>query len=253
MQGHGLIQPAISKKLVKTLLAKLHGLLEFRWEVSIYLQCALLYQTVNVSKQRPKPLVPALAARQKCWPAVVPRRYGIGHIGGDATVTIGGRTRPNGTDLGKISSHLTGKKSPRAMHRASYISQTLKLDEVIKRTTFYDQVIWIIDATRRPTDRTQFAQMLEYNYSERFDGVDIYTVHHKETRLLKEWGSLGRIVGFDYGGDNLCLLTAAQGHNRYLFDFPKAEFSKSIIEGKPLPVVQFGKPTQRRYRRRRAY
>ena len=92
--------------------------------------------------------------------------------------------------------------------------------------------------------------MLEYNYPERFDGVDIYTVHYRENRLLKEWGSLGQFVGFDYGGDNLCLLTAAQGHNRYLFDLPKIEFVRLVTEGKPLPVVQFGKPVQHRYRRR---
>lgn len=148
--------------------------------------------------------------------------------------------------------HIADIKTPQGL-TIEFQHSAIKLDEVIKRTTFYNQVIWIIDATRRPTDLTQYAQMLEYNSPQRFDGVDIYTVHHKETRLLKEWGSLGRIVGLDYGGDNLSLLTAAQGYNRYLFDFPKAEFSKSIIDGKPLPVVQFGKSTQHRYRRRRGY
>jgi hypothetical protein len=114
-------------------------------------------------------------------------------------------------------------------------------------------VIWIIDGTRRPTDLIQYERMFSENRAERFDGVDIYTVYCEESRLLKEWGSLGRIVGFDFGGDNLCLLTASQGRSRYLFDFPKAEFAKSITEGSPLPVVQFAKPTQRGYRRRRRF
>jgi len=127
----------------------------------------------------------------------------------------------------------------------------IKPEEVAKRTKFYDKVIWIVDANRRPTDRAQYERMLSENYPERFDGVDIYTVYYEETRLLKEWGSLGRIVGFDFGGENLCLLTAAQGRYRYLFDFPKAEFAKLIIEGKQLPKVQFGKSIQRGYRRRR--
>jgi len=124
---------------------------------------------------------------------------------------------------------------------------------VEKRTNFYGQVIWIIDGTRRPTDLIQYERMFSENRAERFDGVDIYTVYCEEARLLKEWGSLGRIVGFDFGGDNLCLLTVSQGRSRYLFDFPKAEFAKSITEGSPLPVVQFAKPTQRGYRRRRRF
>ena len=123
--------------------------------------------------------------------------------------------------------------------------------EVAKRTNFYDQVIWIVDANRRATDLTQYERMLSEHYPERFDGVEIYTVYCEETRLLKDWGSLGRIVGFDFGGENLCLLTAAQGRSRYLFDFPKAEFARLVTEGKPLPKVQFGHPNQRGYQRRR--
>jgi hypothetical protein len=129
----------------------------------------------------------------------------------------------------------------------------IKPDEVKRRTSFYGQVIWIIDGTRRPSDMTQYERMLSENYPERFDGVDIYTVYCEETRLLKEWGSLGKIVGFDFGGENLCMLTAAQGRSRYLFDFPKVEFARLISEGRPLPVVQFAEPTQRSYRRRRRF
>lgn len=123
--------------------------------------------------------------------------------------------------------------------------------EVAKRTSFYDQVIWIVDATRRATDLTQYERMLSEHHPERFDGVDIYTVYCEETRLLKDWGSLGRIIGFDFGGENLCLLTAYQGGNRYLFDFPKTEFARLVTEGRPLPVVQFGQPSRRGYKGRR--
>ncbi len=148
--------------------------------------------------------------------------------------------------------HIADIKTPEGL-TIEFQHSAIKPDEIVKRTAFYDQVIWIIDATRRPTDAKQYAQMLEYSYSERFDGVDIHTVYVEETRLLKEWGSLGRIVGFDYGGDNLFLLTAAQGRRRYLFDFPKLEFVQSIIEGKPLPRVQFGEPVRSRYPRRRRF
>jgi hypothetical protein len=147
--------------------------------------------------------------------------------------------------------HIADIKTPNGLV-IEFQHSAIKPDEVEKRTNFYGQVIWIIDGTRRPTDLIQYERMFSENRAERFDGVDIYTVYCEESRLLKEWGSLGRIVGFDFGGDNLCLLTASQGRSRYLFDFPKAEFAKSITEGSPLPVVQFAKPTQRGYRRRRS-
>ena len=84
---------------------------------------------------------------------------------------------------------------------------------------------------------------------QRFDGVDIYTVYILDTRLLKAWGSLERFIGFDFGGDSLCLLTAAQHDWRYLFDFPKEKFVRSGIAGEPLPRVLFGKPVKRGLRR----
>ena len=129
--------------------------------------------------------------------------------------------------------HIADIKTPYGLV-IEFQHSAIKSDEVRKRTDFYGQVIWIIDGTR-------------------FDGVDIYTVYCEETRLLKEWGSLGKIVGFDFGGENLCLLTAAQGRSRYLFDFPKVEFARLISEGRPLPVVQFAEPTQRGYRGRRRF
>lgn len=148
--------------------------------------------------------------------------------------------------------HIADIKTPYGLV-IEFQHSAIKLDEVEKRTVFYGQIIWIVDGNRRPTDRIQYERMLSENYPQRIDGVDIYTVHYKETRLLKEWGSLGKIVGFDFGGENLCLLTATQGMSRYLFNFPKAEFAKLIAEGKPLPVVQFGKPAQRGYHRRRRF
>lgn len=157
---------------------------------------------------------------------------------------------PARDDAGEL--HIADVKTPYGLV-VEFQHSAIKPDEVRKRTVFYDKVIWIIDATRRSSDRVQYERMLSDHRPQRFDGVEIYTVWYQEIRLLKEWGSLGRFVGFDFGGENLCLLTAAQGSSRYLFDFPKAEFSRSIIEGKPIPQVQFEKPTQRGYRSRRRY
>lgn len=129
----------------------------------------------------------------------------------------------------------------------------IKPEEVIKRSEFYQNIIWIIDGTRRPTDIDQHKRMLTETYPQRFDGVDIYSVHFKSTRLLADWGSIGRIVGFDFGGDTICLLTAAQDMTRYLFDFPKSEFIRLINGNLALPKVQFGPPVATSYRIRRRF
>lgn len=127
----------------------------------------------------------------------------------------------------------------------------IKPEEVEKRTKFYDKIVWVVDGTRRSTDLKQYELMLQENRSEIFDGVKIYTVWEAETRLLKEWGSIGRFVGFDFGGDTLCLLTAAQNNSRYLFDYPKDAFVDALTKGHPLPRVVFERPRTRGYRRRR--
>ncbi len=148
--------------------------------------------------------------------------------------------------------HIADIKSPNGLV-IEFQHSAIKPNEVQKRTQFYNNVIWIIDGNRRPTDRTQYERMLSENRPERFDGVDIYDVYCEETRLLKEWGSLRKIVGFDFGCDSLFLRTAGQGQSRYLFDYPKAEFTRLVTEGKQLPTVQFGKPVQHGYSRRRRF
>jgi competence protein CoiA len=129
----------------------------------------------------------------------------------------------------------------------------IKLEEVIKRTDFYQNVIWIVDGTRRHTDLDQYKKMLINVHPKRFDEVDIYSVHFKSIRLLAEWGSIGRIVGFDFGGDTIFLLTAEQKETKYLFNLPKSEFIRFINGNLALPKVQFGPPVATSYRRRRFF
>ena len=123
--------------------------------------------------------------------------------------------------------------------------------EVVTRTRFYGNIVWIINGTRRKSDLPQYREMVSYHYPKRFDGVDVYTVHAHETRLLKEWGSIVPYVGFDFGGDTLCLLTNGQNRLRYLFDIQKDKFAKMIAAKEPLPFVLLGQPNRNQYRRRR--
>ncbi|MBY6164878.1 hypothetical protein KUW14_03365 [Pseudooceanicola nitratireducens] len=127
----------------------------------------------------------------------------------------------------------------------------IKPAEVVTRTRFYGNIVWIINGTRRKSDLPQYREMISYHRPQRFGGVDIYTVYAHETRLLKEWGSIVPYVGFDFGDDTLCLLTNGQSELRYLFNIQKDKFAKMIAEKEPLPVVVLGQPKSNRYRWRR--
>ena len=85
--------------------------------------------------------------------------------------------------------HIADIKTPYGLV-IEFQHSAIKPDEVEKRTNFYGRVIWIVDGTRRPTDPVQYERMLSENYPERFDGVDIYTVHCEE-RCAEKLTALG--------------------------------------------------------------
>ncbi len=92
--------------------------------------------------------------------------------------------------------HIADIKTPYGLV-IEFQHSAIKPEEVKKRTIFYDQVIWIVDGTRRPTDLTQYERMLSENYPERFDGVDIYTVFTRKlgfSRNGDHWAGLSDLI-----------------------------------------------------------
>lgn len=76
----------------------------------------------------------------------------------------------------------------------------LKSEERQARNDFYSKLVWVVDGTRRPTDKKQFEKIL--NESNRLPtNIPIIKPHFPdECRLLKEWSIGGSLVFFDFSG-----------------------------------------------------
>ena len=130
----------------------------------------------------------------------------------------------------------------------------IKPVEARTRTRFHNPMFWVVDGTRRKTDRKQFA-------TAQADGVKhptkdglVEQLWVYDSRLLKEWVHVGVIVAFDFGEDTVWLLRRVKGDWAYGFAYPKRSLVENIIKGTPIPDVLFGKPVRQTvpYRRRRA-
>ena len=74
----------------------------------------------------------------------------------------------------------------------------LKSEERLSRNTFYKKLVWVVDGTRRKTDKKQFQKILEE--SRRLPiSTPIIEVHFPdECRLLNEWHNSESLVFFDF-------------------------------------------------------
>lgn len=71
-------------------------------------------------------------------------------------------------------------------------------EERQSRDSFYHQLVWVVDGTRRKTDAKQFQKMLEESTRLKTDIPIIRTHFPDECRLLKEWHN-NSLVFFDFG------------------------------------------------------
>lgn len=124
----------------------------------------------------------------------------------------------------------------------------LKREEAQKRTQFHNPMFWVVDATRRPTDAPNFIKALEdARRHPTPDGI-VYEVWIPAARLLKEWVTVGVIVAFDFGTDDVWVLRRVRGDWVLGFFYAKAKVVEHISEGTVLPDILYGKPTRQKVR-----
>ena len=130
----------------------------------------------------------------------------------------------------------------------------IKPVEARTRTKFHNPMFWIVDGTRRKTDRTQFVAAQEDGMKHPTKDGLVEQLWVYDSRLLKEWVHVGVIVAFDFGEDTVWLLRRVKGDWAYGFAYPKRSLVENILKGTPIPDVLFGKPVRQTvpYRRRRA-
>ncbi len=74
----------------------------------------------------------------------------------------------------------------------------LKPEERRSRNSFYSKLVWVIDGTRRKTDKYQFQKIYEEGVSV-LEEFLVKRVHFpEECRLLKEWFESNALVFFDF-------------------------------------------------------
>ena len=124
----------------------------------------------------------------------------------------------------------------------------LNREEARERTQFHKPMFWVVDATRRATDAPNFIEALEYaRHHPTPDGM-VYEVNMRAARLLKEWVTVGVIVAFDFGTDDVWVLRRVHGDWVLGFFYPKAKVVVHISEGTVLPDILYGQPTRQKVR-----
>ncbi len=154
-------------------------------------------------------------------------------------------------DTGEL--HIADVKTPKGLV-VEFQHSYLKPQEARKRTDFHHPMFWVVDGTRRKTDRTQFETAVSDGVKHPTKDGLVQQLWVYDSRLLKEWVHVGVIVAFDFGQDTVWLLRRIKDDWVYGFEYPKSKLVEHIAKGTPIPDVLFGKPARQtvRHRRRRA-
>ena len=106
----------------------------------------------------------------------------------------------------------------------------LNPEERQSRNSFYQHLVWVVDGTRRKTDKKQFHKMLEESGRLKTNIPIIRTHFPNECRLLKEWHNIP-LVFFEFGeAENneqsilWFLFPRTASSSAYLSPFPRAKF-----------------------------
>ena len=106
----------------------------------------------------------------------------------------------------------------------------LNTDEKVKRSRFYNNIVWVIDGTRRATDIKQFQTALDSGTSIPVN-VPIRKVFVDDCRLIKEWLHLQKPLFLDFKEFNRIWMVLPEKSmiNAYVIPFSKDEFTRNVL------------------------
>ena len=99
----------------------------------------------------------------------------------------------------------------------------LKPEERRFRNAFYRQLVWVVDGTRRKTDKPQFQKILEESTTVIREPPIVKVHFPDECRLLKEWHDSNVLVFFDFQESK------ETNQSMLWFLFPKIETTEAYI------------------------
>lgn len=107
----------------------------------------------------------------------------------------------------------------------------LNPEERRARNAFYDKLVWVVDGTRRPTDKKQFDKIIDKSILATGSKLIHHIAFPEECRLLREWHDNGIYVIFDFqdvdknGQPQLWLLfPKTVCRDTYIVSIPRQEF-----------------------------
>jgi hypothetical protein len=132
--------------------------------------------------------------------------------------------------------------STKEIHRADiYTSTGLTLefqhslisnDERISRESFYNNLIWVVDGSRRTNDYKRFQKKSHYLTSYYKERKDIFQVSNIEDLFPSYWTDCSVPVIFDFSKDFLyCLFPKRVGRDAIVAKISPKSFIKSILDG----------------------
>lgn len=108
----------------------------------------------------------------------------------------------------------------------------LKPEERRARDAFYQNLVWVVDGTRRKRDESQFAKAISEGAHVNAE-LKILSVFTDGCALLREWAACRAPVFFDFAGGNKSesgslwwLLPMSSNGKVYVFPFSRADFIK---------------------------
>ena len=144
----------------------------------------------------------------------------------------------------------------------------LNPEERRSRNTFYPKLVWVVDGTRRKTDKSQFQKILEESTTESRD-PPIKRVHFPdECRLLKEWSDSSVLVFFDFQEEKVTeqsmlwfLFPKISSGDAYLSPFSRVKFIElhnnnkfdELVKNTILPILKILASNQKIRQKNSAY
>lgn len=140
--------------------------------------------------------------------------------------------------------HIADVKAPKGF-AVEFQHSAIQLAEARTRTLFHAPMIWVVDGLRRKTDKVQFDKALRYDRGSEINGRRRWRLSPFDVRLVNEWWDLGVIVAFDFGGDDVWLMTARDWACGIGFWYQKDKLIEHVQLGTPIPHIVFTRKNRR--------
>lgn len=139
----------------------------------------------------------------------------------------------------------------------------LKPEERRSRNAFYSKLVWVVDGTRRKTDKPQFEKIINESVAAKKEFSILRRLHFpEECRLLREWQDTNALVFFDFQETSdfsqsrlWFLLPQIVAYEAYILAFSRQEFIQmhntnkfdEMITNEILPICkELGRDMQNR-------